>query len=140
MTTELVAHMRLSHYKALWQTLYGCAHGFGERKLKLNLTSGQSGFVIEMPIVCHYEDNIPILSTQGVSKSEWSKLCKFVSDESVLKVIFFDHAQDFLARVTSVGAKPPKVDLYQVRFRWQEDDEIALVWKKGMQWISEILE
>ncbi|KAJ4352947.1 hypothetical protein N0V95_003800 [Ascochyta clinopodiicola] len=140
MTTELVAHMRLSHYKALWRTLYGCAHGFGERKLKLNLTSGQSGFVIEMPIVCHYEDNIPILSTHGVSKSEWSKLCNFVLDESVLKVIFFDRAHDFLARVTSVDAKAPKLDLYQVKFRWQEDDEVALVWRKGIQWISEILE
>ncbi|KZM27254.1 uncharacterized protein EKO05_0001837 [Ascochyta rabiei] len=140
MTTELVAHMRLSHYKTLWRTLYGCAHGFGERKLKLNLTCGQSGFVIEMPVVCHYEENIPTLSTQGVSKSEWSKLCNFVSDESVLKVIFFDRAHDFLARVTSVGAKPPKADLYQVKFRWREDDEIALVWRKGIQWISEMLE
>lgn len=140
MTTELTAHMRLSHYKALWRTLYGCAYGSGERKLKLNLTSGQIGFVIEMPIICHYEDNVPTLTTQGVSRSDWSRLCKFVSDESVLKVIFFDRSHDFLARVTSTDAKPPKHDLYQVKFCWQETNEVALAWKKGMQWISEIFE
>lgn len=140
MTTELVAHMQLSHYKALWRNLYGCAHGFGERKLKLNMTSGQHGFIIKMPIVCHYEDNVPILSTQGVSKSEWSTLCKFVSDESVLKVIFFDHKHDFLARVTPKDAKSPKLDLYQIKFRWQENNEVTLALKKGFQWISDILD
>ncbi|KAF2622094.1 hypothetical protein BU25DRAFT_452339 [Macroventuria anomochaeta] len=140
MTTELVAYMRLSQYKALWRTLYSSAYGFGERKLKLYMTSGQSGFVIEMPIVCHYEENVPILSTRSVSKSEWSTLCKLISDESVLRVIFFDQAHDFLARITSVGAKPPKVDLYQVKFRWQDDDEVALALRKGIKWISEILE
>lgn len=140
MTTELVAHMRLQHYKSLWRTLYRCSNGVAERKLKLNLTSGQSGFVIEMPTICHYEDNVPVLSTQGVSKSDWLRLCKFVSDENVLKVIFFDDSHDFLARITSVGAKSPKADLYQVKFRWQEDDEVALAWKKGIQWITEILE
>ncbi|KAL1594684.1 hypothetical protein SLS59_008734 [Nothophoma quercina] len=140
MTTELVAHMRLSHYKGLWRTLYGSDHGFGERKVKLNLTSGQRGFTIEMPITCHYEDNRPVLSTRGVSKSEWATLCKLVTDESVLKVIFFDDSHDFLARVTPVGAKPPKLDMYQVKFRWQEDDEVALVLKKSIKWITEILE
>lgn len=140
MTTELVAHMRLSHYKALWRTLYGCDYGSGERKLKLNLTSGQTGFVIEMPVICHYENNVPILTTQGVSKSDWATLCKFVSDDSVLKVIFFDRSHDFLARVTSTGVKAPKSDMYHIKFRWQETDEVALAWKKGMQWISEILE
>jgi hypothetical protein len=140
MTTELVAHMRLSHYKALWRILYGSSHGFGERKLKLSMTSAQSGFIIEMPIVCVYEDNVPVLTTQGVSKSEWSALCKLISDESVLKVIFFDHAEDFLARITATGAKPPKVDLYQIKFRWQEDDEVARAWKRGVQWISGMLD
>lgn len=140
MTTELVAHMRLSHYKGLWRALYGSDHGFGERKVKLNLTSGQRGFTIEMPITCHYEDNRPVLSTRGVSKSEWATLCKLVTDESVLKVIFFDDSHDFLARVTPVGAKPPKLDMYQVKFRWQEDDEVALVLKKSIKWITEILE
>lgn len=140
MATELVAHMRLSHYKSLWQALYGSTHGLGERRLKLNLTSAQRGFVVEMPIVCHYEDNVPVLSTRGVSKSEWSTFCKLITDESVLKVIFSDHANDFIGRITSVGAKPPKVDLYQVKFHWQEDDEVTLALKKGIKWISSILE
>ncbi|KAF3040052.1 hypothetical protein E8E12_001948 [Didymella heteroderae] len=140
MTTELVAHMRLSHYKGLWQALYGSTHGFGERKLKLNLTSAQRGVTVEMPIVCHYEDNVPILATRGVTKSEWAALCKLISDENVLKVILFDQERDILARITSTGAKPPKVDLYQIKFRWQEDDEVAIALKKGMKWISSILE
>lgn len=140
MTTELVAHMRLSHYKGLWQTLYGSTHGFGERKLKLNLTSAQRGVTVEMPITCHYEDNRPVLSTRGVSKSEWAALCKLISDEKVLKVIVFDQERDILARITSVGAKPPKVDLYQIKFRWQDDDEVTIALKKGMKWISSILE
>lgn len=140
MTIDLVAHMRLSHYKGLWQALYGSTHGFGERKLKLNLSSAQRGIVVEMPIVCHYEDNVLILSTRGVSKSEWSALCKLVSDESVLKVILFDQERDHLARITSAGAKSPKIDLYQVKFRWQEDDEVALALRKGIKWISSILE
>ena len=76
MATELVAHMRLSHYKGLWQALYGSTHGLGERKLKLNLTSAQRGCVVELPVVCRYDDNIAILSTRGVSKSEWSTFCK----------------------------------------------------------------
>lgn len=140
MTPELVAHMRLSHYKGLWRTLYDSDHGFGERKVKLNLTSGQRGFTIEIPLTCHYEDNRPVLSTRNVSKSEWATLCKLVSDESVLKVIIFDEAHDFLARITPVGAKPPKVDMYQVKLRWQEDDEFALVLRKSIKWITEILE
>lgn len=140
MATDLIAHMRLSHYKGLWQALYGSTLGSGERKLKLNLTSAHRGVVVEMPIVCHYEDNLPILSTRGVSKSEWSALCKMISDEGVLKVILFDQEHDFLARITSTGAKPPKVDLYQIKFRWQEDDEVALALKKGIKWISSILE
>lgn len=140
MTTELVAHMRLSHYKGLWQALYGSTHGFGERKLKLNLTSAQRGCVVEMPIACHYEDNIAVLSTRGVSKSEWSAFCKLVSDESALKVIFFDQDHDFLARITASGAKPPKNDLYQIRFHWQDDDEVTLALRKGIKWISGILE
>ncbi|KAF1925367.1 uncharacterized protein M421DRAFT_70295 [Didymella exigua CBS 183.55] len=140
MTTELVAHMRLSHYKGLWQALYGSTHGFGERKLKLHLISAQRGVVVEMPIVCQYENNVPILATRGVSKSEWSTLCKLISDESVLKVILFDQERDILARITSTGAKPPNVDLYQLKFCWQEDDEIAIALKKGIKWISSILE
>lgn len=140
MTTDLVAHMRLSHYKGLWQALYGSTHGYGERKLKLNLTSAQRGCVVEMPIVCHYEDNVAILSTRGVSKSEWSAFTKLVSDESVLKVIFFDEDRDFLARITPSNAKSPKNDLYQIKFRWQNDDEVTLALKKGMKWISGILE
>ncbi|KAH6638419.1 hypothetical protein C7974DRAFT_160340 [Boeremia exigua] len=140
MTTELVAHMRLSHYKGLWKALYGSPHGSGERKVKLHLTSAQRCCVVEMPIVCHYEDNLPVLTTRGVSKSEWLAFCKLVSDESVLKVIFFDEDKDFLARIGAVGVKPPKTDLYQVKFHWQEDDEVTLVLKKGMKWIAGILE
>lgn len=140
MTTQLVAHMRLSHYKGLWKALYGSPHGAGERKVKLHLTSAQRGCVVEMPIICHYEDNLPVLSTRGVSKSEWSAFCKLISDESVLKVIFFDEEKDFLARITDKSAKSPKVDLYQIKFNWQEDDEVALAFKKGMKWISGILE
>jgi len=140
MTTELVAHMRLSHYKGLWKALYSSPTGSGDRKVKLNLTSAQRGCVVEMPIVCHYEDNVLVISTRGVSKSEWSTFCKLISDESVLKVIFFDEEKDFLARITTKSAKPPKVDLYQVKFHWQEDDEVTLAIKKGLKWISGILE
>ena len=102
MTTELVAHMRLFHYKGLWQTLYGSTHGLGERKLKLNLTSAQRGVTVEMPITCHYEDNRPVLSTRGVSKSEWAALCKLISDEKVLKVILFDQERDILVRLSLI--------------------------------------
>lgn len=140
MTTELVAHMRLSHYKGLWKALYGSTHVSGERKVKLNLTSAQRGCVVEMPIICHYEDNVLVLSTRGVSKSEWAAFSKLISDESVLKVIFFDEEKDFLARITTKSAKPPKIDLYQIKFQWQDDDEVAQAFRKGMKWISGILE
>jgi hypothetical protein len=92
-----------------------------------------------MPIICRYQDNLPIFCTQGVSRSDWSTLCKFISDESALKVIFFDHAHDFFAMVTLFSAKPPKVDLVEVNLRWQEDDEVVLAWQKGMRWISKTL-
>ncbi|KAJ4325849.1 hypothetical protein N0V94_000411 [Neodidymelliopsis sp. IMI 364377] len=140
MTPELVAHMRIQHYKALRRTLYGSTHGFGERKLKLNMTPGQSGFAVKIPVVCRYEDNVPTFFTLGVSKSSWMTLCKFVSGGRVLKVIFFDDAHDFLARVTLADTEPPKTDLVEVKFHWQEDDEMVLAWKKSIQWISEILE
>lgn len=140
MTTELVAHMRVSHYKGLTRTLYGCDYGYGERKLKLNMTSGQSGFTIEMPLVCRYEDNQPAFCTQGVSKSDWTTFCKFISDERVLKVVFFDRKHSFLASVTSVGDRPPKKGEYvEVNFSWQEDDQMVLAWKKSKQWISNVL-
>ncbi|KAH8732656.1 hypothetical protein GQ44DRAFT_667906 [Phaeosphaeriaceae sp. PMI808] len=139
MDSELTVYMLQHRHDALSRALYGDEHGCGERTLKLEMISGQENLDIELPVLCRYENNSPVLVTSKIDKSEWVSLYNTVEARGRVKVILYDGTSDYLAKLTILGAKPPSDGGNKMKFYWKESDDNMEFLEKGIGWITKRL-
>ncbi|CBX95740.1 hypothetical protein IAQ61_004573 [Plenodomus lingam] len=136
---DLIVYMAAAHHQELNNVLYGPKHGFGERILNLNMTSGHDHLVLKMPVICRYHDNLPTFTSNMVTKDEWREFCHLVEDERVVKVVFSDGRHDFRGKVVIPGTKKPKEGIVGVVFRWAEYDDELVALQQGVSWLKKKL-
>ncbi|KAF2132976.1 hypothetical protein P153DRAFT_177553 [Dothidotthia symphoricarpi CBS 119687] len=150
--TELAIHMQPHLHSSLNEALYGSPHGFGERRVKLEMTSDQSGIVICMRVVCSYEANVLILTAVGIYGSDWVGLCRLVAEEGVVWVKFelvggVGEWRGGITRAAGEGLGDIRGrmggentgDDVAVRFSWTDDDGDGFrkSVKRGVEWVKE---
>ncbi|KAF1911540.1 hypothetical protein BDU57DRAFT_524070 [Ampelomyces quisqualis] len=128
-------YMLPQRHEALSAALYGEEYGFGERIMFLDLVSGQDNLWIKMQILCHYENNLPILETR-IDKDQWKLFCDIVAGHGVVKIILDDGARDHLAKVTAFGAAAPSDGGVEMGFVWKEIDDAMILLEKSVRWIK----
>lgn len=139
MTQELPVYMLPYRHAALSLALYGPVHGFGERTLALEMVSGQINLEINIPVLCHCENNVPALVTSRMDKAEWELLCSVVESDGNINVIIDDGEKDHLATLGVPAGRRPRDGGVEVRFWWKESDEVVRVMERGRRWVREKL-
>lgn len=138
MTQELTAYLLAPRYTALNQALYGPETGSGERTPALKMISGQTNLKINVNVTCYYESNVPVLVATEIDKAEWELLCHIVHEQGSVKAIFEDGEREYLAELGTPGRPKPRDGGVEVRVWWKED-EVMVLWEKGIKWVREKL-
>lgn len=126
----------LSHrHETLSAALYGEEYGFGERIMTVDALSGQDNLRIDIPVLCRYEDNLPILSTR-IEKDQWKLFCNMVASQGVVKIIMYDGTRDHLTKVTVSGAASLGDGGVEMRFVWKEMDDAMILLENSVKWLE----
>jgi hypothetical protein len=133
MTAELNVYILQHRYEALNTALYGEGYGFGERILDLEMESGQRNLDIKLPVLCRYENNVPVLQT-NINRTHWRTLYDMVATDVTVKVILNDGRRDHLAKLKIPGSRPPRDGGVEMRLCWKETDDSVM--EKGVRWIK----
>ena len=132
MPPELTVYMLPHRHALLSLALYGPSHGSGLRTLDLSMLSGERHIELKVPVLCRYENNVPVLETKNVEKSEWELLCSIVQSEGRVKVIFDDGNKDHLGKLGVPGGEKPRDGGVEMVLRWKEGEGVL---GRGVRWL-----
>ena len=122
-------------HAALSLALYGPEHGSGERTLDLEMLSGERHIELKLPLLCRYENNVPVLETKDVEKAEWELLCSIVESEGRVRVILDDGNKEYLGKLGVLGGEKPRDGGVEVVVRWREGEDVRRVLGRGVEWL-----
>ncbi|PSN61506.1 hypothetical protein BS50DRAFT_578494 [Corynespora cassiicola Philippines] len=134
---KLFVYMLPHRHEELAASLYGAESGSGERKIKLQMQSIPSGIDFCYRVTCHYDQNVPALRIDTVSKYRWDELVRLTAaaeQEIILSEKGSD--KDYIARLTALEDAPSDEEQIKMELCWEENDELALIFRRGRSWIA----